>query len=425
MAFLTLEDPNAKIEGSRDPLGGQPIWARFARHVVTNLTSQSTSVRGFTILLFGRYFSRRLVDEGLVGSEQALDVFLRMEQLGAYARFIGHGVEGGIRGIERVRERASQNTVVIQSNREGMILSDQRVYGLWGLYSVPARVSGLIPDGPVGVEPEAQKLVEEVYMQHFDVALKLLTKVLAQGDRRFDVKGRNPILDGLKKVLPEQFSSREAGFYADYLRDGAHVRNDHPKRQALFARLLREETDLNVPLSRGELNHLVKAAGRQDEELACRLQRIGSLEAVLAPASVIFDHILTKKGASPEKVAKGLKDQWGRLSNVPSEAAFQDLVAEIAESSSPEISTSISRFHRSLLSADYTEGVHALLELNLKVMEARRAAPWVRMTNGSIDVRYGGAETLLPDREEMADLWLNSYFIDALKVVTAQVEGRR
>ena len=30
--FLTLEDPNAKIKGSRDPLGVQPIWAAFGRH---------------------------------------------------------------------------------------------------------------------------------------------------------------------------------------------------------------------------------------------------------------------------------------------------------------------------------------------------------------------------------------------------------
>ena len=27
--FLTLEDPNAKIKGSRDPLGAQPLWASF------------------------------------------------------------------------------------------------------------------------------------------------------------------------------------------------------------------------------------------------------------------------------------------------------------------------------------------------------------------------------------------------------------
>ena len=45
--FLTLEDPNAKIKGSWDPLGAQPIWAAFGRHVVTNLTMQTNSARGF------------------------------------------------------------------------------------------------------------------------------------------------------------------------------------------------------------------------------------------------------------------------------------------------------------------------------------------------------------------------------------------
>ena len=71
---------NAKIKGSRDPLAAQPIWAAFGRHVVTNLTTQSTSVRGFTTLLLGRYFAAELVDKGMANREDALDVFLRMEQ---------------------------------------------------------------------------------------------------------------------------------------------------------------------------------------------------------------------------------------------------------------------------------------------------------------------------------------------------------
>ena len=62
MPFLTLEDPNAKIKGSRDPLGQMTLWAAFGRHVVTNLTTQSTTVRGYTTLLLGRYSGYRLVE---------------------------------------------------------------------------------------------------------------------------------------------------------------------------------------------------------------------------------------------------------------------------------------------------------------------------------------------------------------------------
>ena len=62
-------------------LAAKPIWAEFGRHVVTNLTTQSTSVRGFTTLLLGRYFAAELVDKGMANREEALDVFLCMEQL--------------------------------------------------------------------------------------------------------------------------------------------------------------------------------------------------------------------------------------------------------------------------------------------------------------------------------------------------------
>ena len=148
------------MKGSRDPLGGQPIWSAFGRHVVTNLTTQSTSVRGFTVLLLGRYFAADLLDRGMAAREDALNIFLRMEQIGAYVRYVAHGVEGEIRGIERVKRFVDEQRgkVVIAADRRGMILSDQKVYGLWGLYSVPARTSGLIPDGALDVTPSHPRL---------------------------------------------------------------------------------------------------------------------------------------------------------------------------------------------------------------------------------------------------------------------------
>ncbi len=78
--FLTLEDPRAKVQGSRDPLGMQPVWARFGREVVTNLTTVSDIVRGFSVTLLGRYYGERLVDEGRASEEDVLGIFLRLEQ---------------------------------------------------------------------------------------------------------------------------------------------------------------------------------------------------------------------------------------------------------------------------------------------------------------------------------------------------------
>ena len=79
------------------------MWSAFGRHVVTKLTTVSTAVRGFTTLLLGRYFAADLVDRGMANREDALDIFLRMEQICAYAQYVGAGVDDNIRGIERVK----------------------------------------------------------------------------------------------------------------------------------------------------------------------------------------------------------------------------------------------------------------------------------------------------------------------------------
>lgn len=141
--FFTREDPNAKIKGSRDPLGAQPLWTAFGRHVVTNLTTQTDSIRGFTILLLGRFLAKQAIEEGRIGREQALDAFLRVEQVGAYVRHAAHGVRREIRGIERVQSRLQEyrGRVPIAADPGGYVLGDQRVNGLWGLFSVSARVS--------------------------------------------------------------------------------------------------------------------------------------------------------------------------------------------------------------------------------------------------------------------------------------------
>ncbi|MCC7144599.1 MAG: hypothetical protein IT349_21070, partial [Candidatus Eisenbacteria bacterium] len=101
--FLTDLDPNATVKGSRDPLSVQPIWARLGRGIVGNLTTVSTSPRDFTVLILGYYFAERSADGAAEPEDGDLGVFLRWEQLAAYAR-------GGVlndwtfRGTERARK---------------------------------------------------------------------------------------------------------------------------------------------------------------------------------------------------------------------------------------------------------------------------------------------------------------------------------
>jgi hypothetical protein len=135
-----LRTPRAQIKGSRDPLGVQTLWSGFGRHVVFNLTTVTNSVRSFTVLLIGRHLAAILAEREEIGEEEALEVFLRWEQVAGYARHIFHGVEGDIRGITRIKAhvREGEGKVSIGVDGENQILADQRIYGIWGLYTVAA-----------------------------------------------------------------------------------------------------------------------------------------------------------------------------------------------------------------------------------------------------------------------------------------------
>src|SRR5437773_5073877 len=144
MPFLTDLDERAKVKGSRDPLGLVPIWSRFGREVVGNLTTVSNSVRGFTTLLIGLYFAEEIQEIERGEGQSTLDLFLKFEQLAGYARVRAYG-DRGVRGIRRVQTRlAESKRIRITAAQDGQILSNQKVYGLWRLFSMPARASALL-----------------------------------------------------------------------------------------------------------------------------------------------------------------------------------------------------------------------------------------------------------------------------------------
>jgi len=435
--FFTLEDPNAKVKGSRDPLGLVPIWQPFARHVVTNLTSVSTSVRGFTILLLGHYFAARLVREDTAPREEVLNVVLRMEQLGAYARHVGHGVEGDIRGIERVKRflEEGKRRVFIQVDRRGLILSDQKVYGLWGLYSVAARRSGFLPEGQLGVTPVTREFIETHYLPRLGPVLKPLFRVLAEGGT-LDTREGNPLFAALVKTLPNSFTSAEVEFYGHHLRDGhsqpkphgdavtSEGRSAKEYRQGRLCRLLEDHANLSEPTGRAELLQLAEVARPIDEGLSRYLYRIAHLEALLAPAGALFGYVLANKGQQPRDVAKYVRDLWGELVPNLDPAAFQDLLGEIQQIAYPEVASSMQQCHTGLASGDYESAVRAVIEWNAKVMEHRKGGPWVVFApDGRLDVRYREMEESMPSAEDLQTLWRNGYFINALKGIVRQLRN--
>ena len=427
--FLTLEDPNAKIKGSRDPLGAQPIWASFGRHVVTNLTMQTNSARGFTILLLARYLTERLIEDGRLGRESALDAFLRFEQAGAYARHRGHGVGSDIRGIDRVRSKIADGSgkVPIGADPDGFILIDQKVNGLWGLFSVSARISGLIPDGAVGVTQDARAFVERAYLLTLQSGLDDLLQLVERGGR-LDTATPDAAFAALRNVMSESFAAEEQAFYGAYLRDGIHVRHDSESlrgRQKRLCKMLKDNTDQDTAIGREDMVHLCEAARSVDEGLTNRLDRIVRLEAVLAPAMSLFDFVLTCHGRELGDVAEELTDRWGGSVPYIDATRNADLLPEVRWASSETVGVCIARCQGALDDGNYAEALDALLAWHEDVMRRRGGASWVLIARDkTLDVRYRGAEqATLPSGDELSRLWRNGYFLPSLKAIIGQLDG--
>ena len=422
MAFLTLEDPNAKIKGYRDPLGTLPIWVSFGRHVVTNLTLASSTVRGFTTHMLGRYFSGRLIKSERIPSDEAMNVFFRNEQLCAYIRHHAHGVTGSIRGIERVRKNLAdgKGKVTIQTDRHGWILSDQKVYGLWGLYTVSSRASGFLPNETFGLTPLAEQFVEDFYGAALKPSLAALERLLVRGGR-YHVKKNDKIYQSLATILNPNFQPEEIDFYGKYLRDAEAVPGTTPGRQARLVRYLDELEFLDSRTDRTQILTLAKRAKVEDQGLATALERIAILEAVLAPSDAIFQYALTKHGQPVKELAKSLHQAWGKDVPHVDPQGFEKLIPEIVESSSQAEAKALHKTAQALGEGDYEEAVNAIMEWNAAVTASRKGAAWLVRKSGRIDVRYKGGDRALPSGDALPQLWRNPYFLSSLKSVTREL----
>ena len=120
-------------------------------------------------------------------------------------------------------------------------------------------------------------------------------------------------------------------------------------------------------------------------------------------------------------IAQSLAERWGSIPNLEPED-FEDLREGISRHADPELTARVELVHRGLGSGEYESAIKALLDWNRLVMSARGGAPWVRLDpDGGLDVRYRSTERRLPRVEDLPTLWRNSYFIDALKALTAQI----
>lgn len=424
--FLTDLDPQAAVKGSRDPLGVQTIWARLGRHVVGNLTTVSTSVRDFTTLVLGYYFAERVANE--IGGDGDLAIFLRWEQLAAYSRGEING-DWKFRGVDRVKKNLQENSRIrLSTDSSAQILSNQKTYGLWGLYTVPARSSGLVEGDPARLTAPGRDLVETAYLPLFakggyrngDALVSRLAKPKAELDWQ---KSDRKLIETVATVLNKRLGIDERDVYRRHLLLGG-PQDKTAGGQATLAKAMESTLDdVTWRLTPGNVRHLAKRCGADGDNgavVAERLERIRTAEQLLAPAAALFGLILASDGQTLADVSGVMRRQWGNSVRTIDVEATKSLETELRDSTgATETGQRWVEVARTLASGDFERTLGVLLAQNSAVMKARAgAAPWVDVTNGRLRVRFrdddGGG---LPKRSELPEFWRHSYFIDSLRAI--------
>lgn len=426
--FLTALDSRAAIKGSRDPLGVQAIWTRLGRHVVGNLTTVTTSLADFVVVMLGHWLA-----EEVGGDAERLPTFLKWEQVCGYARAVA--ADGGsFRGTERVRAHlAAGARVRVAADAEAQILGDQKTYGLWGLYTAASRASGLLEGEPVRLSPDARQLVESEYVPRLTRALprgvKGLVERLRAPEWMLEPRGRDGSWLGVvAEVLTGARTAAERAFLDDRLVRGALA--DAHACQAPLADLLAEtvhETDWR--LTPEAIGALASRAARRspDTSLAERIERIRTCELLLAPGVALFEFVLGCEGQRPADVATRLQEHWGRAPRATIDLArTTSLKPELGGwLGDTESGARWLRLAQALVDADYVSAVETVLAQNAAVMRARGGAvAWAEVRSGRLEVRYRDERrTLLPEASELATYWRHAYFVEALREITSAVRG--
>lgn len=433
--FLTALDTRAAIRGSRDPLGVQPIWMHFGRKVVGNLTTQTTSVRDFTIAMLGFWFIEQLSSMDSVDSELA--VFLRWEQLAAYAR-AGVNRETGFRGTDRVHKALrAGDRLRISTERQHQILSDQQRYGIWGLYSVASRASGLIGGDPIRLTPAARAHVERELLPKLDrhgahIRARLL-EVLRGPAVWLDPAGKDrALLKSVAGLISPDLSSIERDFYRLHLlHGGGNGEQSGLQRQLVELvdyRLVGSELELQ-PATMGGLAKEARKRFGAGCELSAHIEQIRTAESLLALSGSLFAWLLVQHDARRDALAEQLQKAWGASVPRVDPEALRQLEGDFTRATRDSVvAHHWMRAGDAFAAGAYDQLIDQVIALNQRVMSARNgSAPWVEWTaQGRLKVRFRDERAVLPKRSELTEWWRNSYFIDSLRQIATALgeEGR-
>jgi hypothetical protein len=419
--FLTDIDSRAEVKGSVDPLGAMAIWTRLGRRVVGNLSTVTGSVRDFKTLVVGFALLnelRRANDSSEEFSD--LSAFLRWEQLIAYARY-DHG-DAGFRGLRTVKRRLGESRVVpLSAERDCQILGNQKIYGLWGLFTVPARSSGLLEKEVNELTADASDFVNQLVKPSLSPMWGRLAKWISRDDRRFNLDRQAADIKRLGSVWKRHTASERDFWQLHLVKGGKHDRTEG--RQLILAELLKPTIkNKSFTLSQVAIRELASRADNTCVPLAEDLRSIAACESVLAPAATVFGYLQTLDGQSAGRPVNELRKRWRPGGVRVDRERFERLRPELTQATGSEAVSGLWM----AMASDLAEGrweavIDSMLSINKSVMESRGGAPWVADEGGTLRVRFRDDGGYLPNGSELEGLWRFPYFLESLRSVVAEL----
>jgi hypothetical protein len=415
--FLTEMDPRLQVQGSRDALAAQAVWATVGRRLVGNLTLASNDIAGFRTLLIGYGLARE--DAGLA---ERLRMFLRWEQVAAGCRVAVNDDPAPL-GARRVRRRLSErSTMKIGEAREHQILGDQRAAGLWVLYHRAACGSGLVDN---------RRQLTETGRQLYEGWMKVLPKAVLRKVR----SETEQTVTFRRGTEPTQ----ESAEIARLLVGGDGVDNEVLDRQ-LVKGLVPDGAGGTRQLAAGRQHRLAallahraaleswrdalpalhqQALASADSDLAARLDEVQVTESVLAPAQTAFDALLIDgHGDTSAGFATRVYRAWPSIPASVRGGEFHTKIEPLLRATVGSYRAALwAETGKAMADGDWDRAIERMVQINGDTMHQRGGAPWARTTNrGTLDVRLPlGAP--LPEQDTLSNGWRNPYYLDPLRTV--------
>jgi hypothetical protein len=414
--FLTDLDSRAEVKGSRDPLGLMAIWSHFGREVVGNLSTVTSSVRGFTTLLLGLYYGEKVQELERGPKPSVLETFLKFEQLAGYAR-VKVNKDSAVRGWRRVNARLQYKRVRISTAADDQILSNQKVYGLWGLFSMPARNSELLVRGEQRLTDHTREFVERHYVPLLG---KRTLDLLRRPAFDFDPEGRDAELAQALAKVHGRLSAAEKTFYRDHLAWGGPV-DSTQGRQKMLAEVLAAHPSEDFGYDDFRIVRALVAIRDDGEGLLRSLDRIDALEGLINPARVVFGYLLTQNGQQVASVVERIATAWPTPPRLQM-ALLESMRSDIAAASWREAADRWLVLAHLLAARDYASYVRTLIAANTDVMQKRNgSAAWLTEEGGTLRVRSADEKENLLPVDTVENLWRSTYFINSLWSVACDV----